>query len=212
MLTCSVNYSLGLRHNLLTIPPPARGAYYIMRVLSVLYLTRPSLSTSMSTTFVERNEQYAASFDKGSLPMPPSKHLLVVTCMDARINPAASLGIELGESHIVRNAGGRVKDAIRSIVVSQRLLGTREIAVFHHTDCGMTTFETPQLREIVKKDDASPAVAELVDDFDFLEFSNLELSVREDVEYLKKNPLLLKETKISGWIYHTETGKISRVV
>ncbi|KAF9031237.1 carbonic anhydrase [Hymenopellis radicata] len=165
----------------------------------------------MSTTFVERNEQYAASFDKGSLPMPPSKNLLIVTCMDARLNPAASLGIELGESHIVRNAGGRVQDAIRSIVVSQGLLGTREIAVFHHTDCGMTTFQTPQLREIVKKD-ASPAVAQLVDQFDFLEFSNLELSVKEDVEYLKNNPLLLKETKISGWIYHVENGKISRVV
>ncbi len=96
-------------------------------------------------------------------------------------------------------------------MVSQRLLGTREIAVFHHTDCGMTTFETPQLREIVKKDDASPAVAKLVDDFDFLEFSNLELSVREDVEFLKKNPLLLKETKISGWIYHTETGKVRAI-
>ncbi|KAF9031245.1 carbonic anhydrase [Hymenopellis radicata] len=155
----------------------------------------------MSTTFVERNEQYAASFDKGSLPMPPSKNLLVVTCMDARLNPAASLGIELGESHIVRNAGGRVQDAIRSIVVSQR----------HAKSLSSTTRTTPQLREIVKKD-ASPAVAQLVDQFDFLEFSNLELSVKEEVEHLKNNPLLLKETKISGWIYHVENGKISRVV
>lgn len=100
------------------------------------------------------------------------------------------------------------KDAIRSIVISQRLLGTREIAVFHHTDCGMMTFSTPQLRDIVKKDAKVSAAAELVDTIDFLEFQKLEESVKEDVEYLKNNPLVLTGTKISGWIYHVESGKV----
>nr|QID05253.1 carbonic anhydrase [Flammulina filiformis] len=166
----------------------------------------------MATAFTQSNEKYASTFTKGGLTIPPTKNLLVVTCMDARIDPAASLGIELGESHIVRNAGGRASDAIRSIVISQRLLGTREIALFHHTDCGMLLFNTPQLRDIVKKDATSPKVAELVDHIDFLEIADLEANVKEDVEFLKGHPLLLEGTKISGWIYHVENGKISQIV
>jgi carbonic anhydrase len=101
------------------------------------------------------------------------------------------------------------KEALRSIVISQRLLGTREVAVFHHTDCGMLTFTTEQLKKIVK--DAAPSdskVAEEVDKLDFLEFPELEQSVKDDVEFLSKNPLLLKETKITGWTYDVRTGKV----
>lgn len=101
------------------------------------------------------------------------------------------------------------KEALRSIVISQRLLGTREVAVFHHTGCGMLTFSTNDLREIVKKaDPGNAAAASQVDGIEFLEFSNLKNSVESDVEFLQKNPLVLKETTISGWIYDVETGKV----
>ncbi|KAJ7368798.1 carbonic anhydrase [Mycena albidolilacea] len=166
------------------------------------------------TEFAKRNEQYVANFgDKGSLPMPPDKKLIIVTCMDARLDPAAHLGIKEGDAHIIRNAGGVAKDELRSIIISQRLLGTREVAVFHHTDCGMLTFASDDVRSIVKdaaKGDAN--VAARVDAIDFLEFKNLEESVKDDVAWLKNEPLLLPETTITGWIYDVKNGKVSQVV
>jgi len=164
--------------------------------------------------FIRENSKYVADFgDKGSLASPPAKQLTIVACMDARIDPAASLGIKEGDAHVIRNAGGSAKEALRSIVISQRLLGTREVAVFHHTGCGMLTFTTPQLRDIVKKahpDDEE--VAKEVDAIDFLEFPHLEESVKSDVKLLEDNPLVLKEIKITGWIYEVETGKVVQVV
>ncbi|KAJ3815794.1 carbonic anhydrase [Lentinula lateritia] len=164
--------------------------------------------------FVEKNVAYAESFDKGHLPVPPAKKLLIVTCMDARIDCYKSLGLELGEAHIVRNAGGSARDAFRSILISQRLLGTREIAVFHHTNCGMQSFTAPQLRSLVKSDAQSrpdnekEEIEKTVDGMTFYEFSDLEGSVREDVKYLKDNLLVLEEAKITGWIYDTANGKV----
>jgi carbonic anhydrase len=105
------------------------------------------------------------------------------------------------------------QDALRSIVISQRLLGTREIAIFHHTGCGMATFTTQQLREIVKNDAApevASEIAQVVDKTDFLEFSDLEESVKSDVQFVKENPLVLKETVVTGWIYDVHDGKVSR--
>ena len=101
------------------------------------------------------------------------------------------------------------KDALRSIVISQRLLGTREIAVFHHTDCGMLTFNTPQLRQIVKDSDPNNEALKAVDQIDFLEFPELEQSVKDDVQFLKENPLVLPETPVTGWVYEVGTGKVS---
>src|SRR5258708_24861737 len=98
---------------------------------------------------VEANQKYAKQFDRGHLPMPPGRHVAIVTCMDARILPSRQLGLEEGDAHVIRNAGGRAKDALRSLVISQRLLGTNEGAVIHHTDCGMLTFDNRQLRGIV---------------------------------------------------------------
>ncbi|TFK76770.1 carbonic anhydrase [Pluteus cervinus] len=163
--------------------------------------------------FVEQNKSYAATFDQGHLEIPPTKNLIILTCIDARIDPASQLGLKLGEAHVIRNAGGVAKDAIRSIVISQRLLGTKEIAVFHHVGCGMLLFETPKLRDIVKG--AAPgdaAVASAVDAIDFLEFSNVEEGVRADVEYLKNHPLVLKGSIITGWVYDVTTGKVHKVV
>ncbi|KAJ6458651.1 carbonic anhydrase [Mycena vitilis] len=165
------------------------------------------------TEFAGQNEKYVASFgDKGNLAMPPAKKLAIVTCMDARLDPAAHLGIKEGDAHIIRNAGGIAKDALRSLIISQRLLGTREIAVFHHTDCGMLTFATEQLRSIVKdsaKGDA--AVAARVDAIEFLEFNDVEKSVKEDVTWLKSEPLLLPGTPVTGWIYDVKSGKVTQI-
>ncbi|KAF9263740.1 carbonic anhydrase [Marasmius fiardii PR-910] len=166
----------------------------------------------MATEFVKKNEKYVNGQHKPNLPLPPSKNLLIVTCMDARIDTFASLGLEQGESHVVRNAGGRVQDAIRNIVISQRLLNTREIAVFHHTDCGMLTFTTNQLKDILKKDADDAGKAEVDKISSFLEIQNLEESVKEDVKFLKEHPLVLKETKITGWIFRVEDGKVVQIV
>jgi len=167
---------------------------------------------AVAQEFAEANGSYVQSFaDKGSLGLPPSRKVIVLTCMDARIDPAASLGIKEGEAHIIRNAGGRASDALRSVVISQQLLGTREIVVFHHTDCGMLTFSDDALRNKLK-DGASAAIVPLVDSFAFLPFGNLEESVKEDVAYLKANPLVLPSTPISGWIYDVHSGKVTQVV
>ncbi|KIK67535.1 hypothetical protein GYMLUDRAFT_37694 [Collybiopsis luxurians FD-317 M1] len=167
--------------------------------------------------FEAKNGSYAQTFDKGHLSLPPSKQLLVVTCMDARIDVYKALGLELGEAHVVRNAGGVVRDAIRSILLSQRLLGTREIAVIHHTDCGMLTFTAPDVRKIVKSAaESQPAneqetTGKAVDNIDFFEFNDLEKSVKDDVKFLQENLLVLSETKVTGWIFDVKTGKVRQV-
>jgi carbonic anhydrase len=97
------------------------------------------------------NEEYATGFSKGDLPMPPGRKFAVITCMDARLDPAKALGLEEGDAHVMRNTGGRAADALRSRVISQRLLGTEEILVVHHTDCGMSTFDNPTLYGICRE-------------------------------------------------------------
>ncbi|KIM40759.1 hypothetical protein M413DRAFT_446145 [Hebeloma cylindrosporum] len=168
---------------------------------------------SVHREFVPNNEKYVSSFDKGHLALPPARHLTVVTCMDARIEPASQLGINLGDAHVIRNAGGSTKEALRSIVISQRLLGTREVAVFHHTGCGMLTFTNEHLRDKVKSEaPGNEVVAKAVDSIDFLPFPQLEESVKADVKFLKENPLLLEGTTVTGWTYDVTTGKIKQVV
>ncbi|SJL05808.1 related to carbonic anhydrase [Armillaria ostoyae] len=136
--------------------------------------------------------------------------------MDARINPFTQLGLEEGDAHIIRNAGGmayETKDALRSIIISQRLLGTREIAVYHHTGCGMVTFTSPSLRRMLSDSDPeNPRVTDQANKIDFLEFDDLEQSVRDDVKFLKECPLVLKGTKITGWIHYVETSEAVQVV
>src|SRR5206468_7367623 len=103
--------------------------------------------------FLKANEAYASTFHKGDLAMPPARHVAVLVCMDARIDPARALGLEEGDAHVIRNAGGRASDdAIRSLAISQQLLGTREVVVIHHTDCGMLTFSNEQLREKLQRE------------------------------------------------------------
>lgn len=158
--------------------------------------------------FLKANESYGQSFKGGNLPMPPRRKVAVVTCMDARLHPAKFLGLDLGDAHVIRNAGGRVSDdAIRSLVISERLLGTQEIVVIHHTDCGMLTFTNAQLAEKIRDD-----LGVDVGDRDFLPFSDLEQSVRDDVEILRQSPLIPRSIPIAGAIYDVHTGQLREVV
>lgn len=153
------------------------------------------------------NDEYAASFTKGDLPMPPARQVAILTCMDARLIPANFLGLQEGDAHVIRNAGGRASDdAIRSLVISCELLGTREFLVIHHTDCGMLTFTNEDLRQ--KLQDKLGADAS---EIDFLPFADLEESVREDVATIRSSPLIPNDIPVTGFVYDVRTGKLRAV-
>ncbi len=159
---------------------------------------------SVVPEFQKANDAYASSFSKGNLPMPPGRHVAVLVCMDARLDPARFLGLEEGDAHVIRNAGGRASDdAIRSLAISQQLLGTNEVVVIHHTDCGMLTFSNEDLRKKLKQDLNADA-----EHIDFLPFKDLEQSVRDDGATIKNSPLLLKNIEVSGFIYDVRTGRL----
>ncbi len=130
--------------------------------------------------------------------------------MDARIVPSRQLGLEEGDAHVIRNAGGRARDALRSLVISQRLLGTNEVAVIHHTDCGMLTFDNAGLRGRVREELGPQAGAEAAD-IDFLSFSNVEQSVRDDVAELRASPLIPRQVPVRGFVYDVRSGRITEV-
>ena len=161
---------------------------------------------SVAQEFVQANEQYASTFQKGNLALPPARKVAVLVCMDARIDPARALGLEEGDAHVIRNAGGRAADALRSLVISEELLGTKSIVVIHHTECGMLTFSNDDIRTKIQQDLHTSA-----DNIDFLPFSNLEQSVRDDVAFLRESPLIAKDIDISGFIYDVHDGKIRPV-
>jgi carbonic anhydrase len=161
---------------------------------------------SVTDELIQNNESYAANFSKGDLPMPPGKRVAVVACMDARLIPTRALGLDEGEAHVIRNAGGRAQDALRSLVISQRLLGTKEVLVIHHTDCGMLTFSNDDLYAKVQEDLGADA-----SDIDFLPFPDLEQSVRDDVQFLKNSPLIPDDVSVRGFVYDVKTGKVTEV-
>ncbi|MGI8984204.1 MAG: beta-class carbonic anhydrase [Acidimicrobiales bacterium] len=154
---------------------------------------------------LEANQAYTASFAGDNLPAPPARRVAVVTCMDARLNPAEFLGLERGDAHVIRNAGGRATDdALRSLIVSHTLLGTLEIAVIHHTGCGMLAFTNDELRaRLAGRGDAGG--------IDFLPFSDNEASVREDVERIRSSPFIPGSVTVSGYIYDLATGALTAV-
>ncbi|KAL2205235.1 putative carbonic anhydrase [Sarocladium strictum] len=163
------------------------------------------MTVTVASEFEFANQKYAESFDKGSLPLPPGRKVAVVTCMDARIDPAKALGLVEGDAHVIRNAGGRAIEAIRSLVISQQLLGTREIVVIHHTSCGMLTFSDNDIRTKIRQ-----SLTEDADHIAFLPFGDLKQSVIDDVNLLRKNPLVL-DVPITGYIYDVKTGRINKV-
>jgi len=159
---------------------------------------------AVADEFLEANTRYAAQFSKGQLPMPPARKVAVLACMDARLDPARALGLEEGDAHVIRNAGGRAADALRSLIISQQLLGTREVVVIHHTDCGMLTFTDADLRVRLKQELGQDA------DFPFLSFSDLTRSVRDDVAVLRGSALLLP-VPVRGFLYDVQTGRLEEV-
>jgi len=172
--------------------------------------------SAIQENLVEKNAAYASSFTKGYLALPPAKHYAVVTCMDARIDPAAAYGIDLGDAHVIRNAGGNAVDALRSLVVSQQLLGTKEIILIKHTGCGMLTFDNPTATGLVEKNLGTAGVEGLKKfvggEGDFQTFPDLEAAVKKDVQLLKDSELIPDDIVISGWVYEVETGKVRNVV
>ena len=160
---------------------------------------------------IASNKSYAAGFDRettGQSHAPPVRRLAVLTCMDAREHPEAFLGLQVGDAHMIRNAGGRASDdALRSLVISTQLLGTTEIVVIHHTDCGMQTFSNDDLKAKLRVELGADASA-----IDFLPFSNLAQSVRDDVKAILSSPLLAPGIAVSGLVYDVHTGQLRQVV
>ena len=155
---------------------------------------------------LNNNARYAENFEKGGLPLPPGCKLAVVACMDARLDVHRILGLEEGDAHVIRNAGGVVSDdAIRSLVISQRLLGTREIVLIHHTDCGMLTFRDDDVK------DAIEAETGLRPAFALEAFGDLELDVRQSMSRIQANPFIPHKDQVRGFIYDCATGRLNEV-
>lgn len=172
------------------------------------------------------NEKYVKGFgDKGELAMPPKRRFAILTCMDARLDPAKFAGLAEGDAHVIRNAGGRASDdAIRSLVISYKLLGTKEWFVIHHTNCGMETFTNEIMRELLSNSletaelegsswrDVGKGPGSREGEFvDFLTISNLEKSVIDDVERIRNHPLVPQTIPIYGYIYDVKSGKLIEV-
>lgn len=161
---------------------------------------------SVTDELVRNNQAYSAGFDQGGLPMPPSKHLAVVACMDARLDVYRLLGLELGEAHVIRNAGGVVsEDTVRSLVISQRLLGTREIVLIHHTDCGMLTFRDDSVKDQILAD------VGIRPPFALEAFPDPDDDVRQSMARLRASPFLVHQDRIRGFVYEVETGRLREV-
>ncbi len=160
---------------------------------------------SVTDECLANNERYAAGFS-GPLPMPPAKNTAVVACMDARLNVYAILGLAEGESHVIRNAGGEITDdAIRSLAISQRLLGTREIILIHHTDCGMLTFTDDAFKASIQEETGikPPWAAE--------SFSDLDVDVRQSIARIKASPFIPHTDQVRGFVFDVATGRLREV-
>ncbi|MDQ4082867.1 MAG: carbonic anhydrase, partial [Actinomycetota bacterium] len=146
---------------------------------------------SVTDDLLQNNERYAESFDKGDLPLPPGKGVAVVACMDARLNVYGMLGLQEGDAHVIRNAGGVITDdEIRSLAISQRLLGTREIILIHHTDCGMLTFSDEELKQQIQND------VGIKPHFPMESFSDLEEDVRQSIARIQASPFILHKDSV----------------
>jgi carbonic anhydrase len=161
---------------------------------------------SITDELLQNNAEYTSTFT-GPLPLPPAKHLAVLACMDARLNVYAILGLHEGEAHVIRNAGGVVTDdEIRSLAISQRLLGTKEIILIHHTDCGMLTFTDDGFKQSIHDETGiKPSWAAEA-------FSDLDTDVRQSIARIKASPFIPKTDAVRGFVFDVATGKLNEVV
>lgn len=157
---------------------------------------------------LKANEEYARSFTLGDLSMPPARKLAVVACMDARLTIEPMLGLKTGDAHIIRNAGGIVtEDALRSLLISHHLLGTQEVAIINHTDCGMLTFRDEELRAQLQQKSGAAAVAPA----HFHAFTDLEENVRQQIQKVRSHPWVPPGITVRGFIYDVRTGRLNEV-
>lgn len=162
----------------------------------------------MSTTdeLLRNAQAYADRFDKGHLPLPPAKKVAVLACMDARLNPYGILGLQEGDAHVIRNAGGVVTDdEIRSLAISQRLLGTEEIILIHHTDCGMLTFSDEEFKRSIQDE------VGIKPEWAAEAFGDLDEDVRQSVGRIRASPFIPRKDSIRGFVYEVETGRLREV-
>ena len=161
---------------------------------------------SVTDELLENNASYAESFEKGDLPLPPARGVAVVACMDARLDVHKILGLEEGDAHVIRNAGGVITDdEIRSLVISQRLLGTTEIILIHHTDCGMLTFTDDEVKGQIQADTG------IRPHFSLESFPDLEDDVRQSIARIQASPFIPNKDSVRGFVYEVETGRLREV-
>jgi carbonic anhydrase len=161
---------------------------------------------TVTDELVANNETYAAEFDKGDLPLPPGRKVAVVACMDARLNPYGILGLHEGDAHVIRNAGGVVtNDEIRSLAISQRLLGTEEIILIHHTDCGMLTFTDDDFKRSIQEDTG------IKPEWAAEAFADLDEDVRQSIARIKASPFIPNKDSVRGFVYEVESGRLREV-
>src|SRR3954469_4340269 len=161
---------------------------------------------SVTDELIQANESYAASFDKGDLPLPPAKRVAVVACMDARLIPTRALGLQEGDAHVIRNAGGVVTDdVLRSLAISQRLLGTEEIVLIHHTDCGMLTFTDDEFKRSIQEETG------IKPEWAAEAFSDLDEDVRQSIARIKASPFIPKKDSVRGFVYDVHSGELREV-
>ena len=161
---------------------------------------------SVTDELLRNAERYAERFDKGDLPLPPARKIAIVACMDARLNPYGLLGLQEGDAHVIRNAGGVITDdEIRSLAISQRLLGTEEIVLIHHTDCGMLTFTDDEFRRSIQDDcGIKPAWAAEA-------FADPDEDVRQSLGRIQASPFIPRKDSVRGFVYDVETGRLREV-
>jgi carbonic anhydrase len=162
--------------------------------------------TTATENLLDNNAAYVSSFDKGDLPLPPARKLAVLACMDARLDPAKVLGLNEGDAHVIRNAGGVVSDdALRSLAISQNLLGTEEIILIHHTDCGMLTFTDDEFAEKLEAETGETP------EWRAHAFDDLDTNVRDSIDKIRNSPFVPRTDNVRGFVYEVETGALREV-
>jgi carbonic anhydrase len=162
--------------------------------------------TTLTDDLLDNNAAYVSDFDQGDLPLPPARKLAVLACMDARLDPAKVLGLEEGDAHVIRNAGGVVSDdALRSLAISQNLLGTEEIILIHHTDCGMLTFTDDEFAAKLEAETGKKPT------WPVHAFDDLEQNVRDSIDKIRNSPFVPRTDSVKGYVYEVETGRLREV-